>query len=107
MENSSLSRSPQYGQVILINVPLSSMQIGLSALAIFVDHMAGEEAIQAQGSGGPVTGVTSDQMREGEARRGRRLEAAITPAAIEIKAIHRRLVDNRRAVHRHIDIACP
>jgi hypothetical protein len=51
--------------------------------------------------------VTREQMRKAPARRGRRLEAAVAPAAIEIKTVVRRAIDDGRAVHRHIHDAAP
>ena len=44
---------------------------------------------------------------EAPARGRRRLEAAVAPAGIEIEAVDRRLVDDRRAVHGHVHQAAP
>ena len=55
------------------------------------------------GCGSPrAIGVGEDM-----ARARRRLEAAGAPAAIHVKAGHRRLADDRRAIRRHIDDAAP
>jgi hypothetical protein len=42
------------------------MQIRLGALAVFVDHMAGYEAIKSQRGGGPMACVTRNQVGKGE-----------------------------------------
>src|ERR1700675_2119856 len=46
-------------------------------------------------------------MGKRQAGCGRRLEAAVAPAAIEIEPVDRRAVDDGRAVHRHIRDAAP
>src|SRR5690242_1812457 len=54
-----------------------------------------------------VRRVLGDGMREDPARAGRRLEAAVAPAAVDIEIAQRRPADDGAAIHRHIHDAPP
>ncbi len=89
-------------------VPVSrSMQIGLGALAFFVNQVAGPETVEAIGCGERMRLVARQQVSETPARGRRCLEAAVAPAGVEIEALDRRPVDDRGAVHRHVDETAP
>src|SRR5579864_3172480 len=83
------------------------MKIWLRALAVFVEKRAGGEAIDAVGRRNGVWLVVRDEMGEAEACTGHGLEAAITPAAVEVETVHIGPIHDRRAVHGHIDEAGP
>ena len=51
--------------------------------------------------------VSGQKMRETPSRGGRRLEAAVTPARIEIETLDGRVVDNGRSIRRHVHDAPP
>src|SRR5258706_3868879 len=46
-------------------------------------------------------------MSEGKSRSGLSLEAAVAPAGVEIEAFRSHAVDDRRAIHRHVQEAAP
>src|SRR5450432_1382674 len=74
----------------------ASMQVRLGALALFVDEVPGAKPVETQVRSRRVWRVTRDQMGEGKSGSGRGLEAAIAPAGVEIEALRRRAVDDRR-----------
>src|SRR5258708_35856330 len=84
-----------------------SMEIGLGALPFFVYRVARRETVEPIGCRDFVRPICRDKMGKGQARGGRRLEAAVAPAAVEVEPVDRRVVDDRRAVHRHIRDAAP
>ena len=61
------------------------MQIRLSALTIFVDHISAAETVQAQRDGGRMRRVGARKWAKQKSDGGGGLEAAIAPAAIEIE----------------------
>ena len=69
--------------------------------------MAGGEAVEPEGRVERMRLVARDRVGEAPARGRRRLEAAVAPARVEIEALDRRPVDDRRAVHRHVHQAAP
>ena len=74
------------------------MQVGLGALALFVDHPAGSEPVKTIGLRRLMRGIGGQKMGKAETGCRRRLEAAVAPAAVQIEAVNRRMVDNGRAV---------
>ena len=56
----------------MINFLGASMQIGLRALALFVDDGAARETVEPIGGGSGMGFVARDQMREAQARCRRR-----------------------------------
>src|SRR5438128_7181214 len=72
-----------------------SMEVGLRAHPLLIDEMAGRETIQTIGGGKRMRFIPRDQMRKAPARCRSCLEAAVTPASIEIQPIDRRVVDDR------------
>src|SRR5262245_22656981 len=90
-----------------MRIQSSSVEVRLGALALFVDGRAAMEAVEPEPRRIYVRLVASNQMGKDEAGRGRGLEAAITPACVEIEPLDRCAVDDWRAVHRHVREAGP
>src|ERR1700745_666182 len=84
-----------------------SMQVGLGASAALVDQSTGGEAVKAEGGSRWVRLIAGNQVSETPPRRRCRFEASVTPARIEGESLNWRHVDDRRAVHRHIDYTTP
>src|SRR6056297_4344396 len=104
--NSAASRGPSRGWLMIILYP-SSMQVGLVAHAFFVDQVARDETIKAHLRGGRVRFVLGQQMGITKTAGGCGFEAAIAPATVEIEAFDPGLVDERRAIHRHVHDPAP
>src|SRR5215470_5045934 len=84
-----------------------SMQVGLGASAALVDQSTRGEAVKAEGRRRWMRLIACNQVSETPPRRRRRLEASVTPARTEVESLNWRHVDDRRAVHRHIDYTAP
>src|SRR6516162_1090039 len=84
-----------------------SVQVRLRTVTALVDEMAGCETVEAIGGGEGMRLVISDEVGEAPAGRRRRLEAAITPAAVQVEPVDRCPVDDGGAVHRHVHDAAP
>src|SRR6056297_2552213 len=84
-----------------------SVQVGLVAHALFVDEIAAREPVEPHLRGHRVRGIAGDEMGVAEPRGGRRLEPAIAPAAVEIEPVDGGLVDEGRAIHRHVHDPAP
>ena len=72
-----------------------------------VDEPSGEEALQSEGLGDGMGSVVGDGIGEDFARAGDGFEAAGSPAAVEIEALHIGCGDDGRAVAGHVDDAAP
>ena len=75
--------------------------------AVLVDQQSGLEPVQRIGRGDAVRAVVGDQVGKDMAGSRRRLEAAGSPAAVEIEAVDIRLRDDRRGVRAGVDDAAP
>src|SRR5215467_14012526 len=84
-----------------------SMQVRLGASAALVDQSTRGEAVKAEGSRRWMRLIACNQVSETPPRRRCCLETSVTPARIEIESLNWRHVDDRRAVHRHIDYTTP
>src|SRR5687767_978548 len=101
MVNSSFGRAPQWGQGTRLAIGSSDLvKVGLGAEAPFVERITSLEAVETHFGRGRMRVPACQEMREAVAGGGRRLEAAVTPAGIEIEIIDMGAVDDRRAVHR-------
>src|ERR1700730_1793676 len=85
----------------------SLLEVGLGALPFFVDNVTSFEAVEPVAGRDCVMFVTCEQMRETPAGCRGCFEAAIAPARIQVEPIERCPIDDRRAIHRHIDQAPP
>src|SRR5208337_4422108 len=83
--NSSSGLVPQWGHSISIGRP--SVEVGRRALSLFIDHVAATKAVEAKRRAEPVGFVAGDQMGKAPTGSGRRLEAAVAPAGIEIEPV--------------------
>ena len=75
--------------------------------AMFIDQRAGGEAIERERRGNFVRLTLRDSVSEDKSRAWDRLEAAGTPATIEIKPRYRRLADNGARIRADINDATP
>src|SRR5262245_12677967 len=83
------------------------LQPGERTGAGLVERAAGAEAVEAVGSGKRVRLAGCERVRKAPARGGRRLEATVTPAAIQVEAVDRRRADDRAGVRGHVHHAAP
>src|SRR5215213_6553366 len=83
------------------------MKIGRGALALFIDHIPASEAIESIGGVELMKLIPGDRMGETPPRGWRCLEASIAPAAIQIEALDRSLVDDGTSIHGHVHDAAP
>src|ERR1051326_2038115 len=83
------------------------MRLRVRAGTLLVDDGAAAEAVEREGGVEWVRRVLGDGPGEHPARSRRRLEAAVAPAAVEIKILDRRFADDRAAVHGHVHDAGP
>src|SRR5258706_108706 len=88
-------------------VDAHSVQVGLRALPFLVDEMTRREAVESIGARNLVRSVAREQVGEAPTRSGSRLEAAVAPARVEVEAGNAALIDDGRAVHRHVHEASP
>src|SRR5579885_3804095 len=75
--------------------------------AALVDDVARGEALEREGFVERMRRVIGDRMGEDPSRARRRLEAAITPSAIDIEVAERRLADDGAAIHGQVHDAAP
>ena len=83
------------------------MQVRLGTSARFINNMACGEAIKSECFCVRVGLIRCDQMSKTPTRSRGRLEAAITPSAIEVETVNVRLVNDGGSVHRHVHNASP
>ena len=80
----------------------------LRTFALLVEYVVtGLEAVQPVFGGVFAVIVGGHQMGKAPTRGRHRLEAAVVPAAVQIKSVNMRLVDNRAAVRGHIHNPAP
>src|SRR6266498_2331116 len=75
--------------------------------SLLVDRATLREALERKRGVERMRRVVRDRVRVKPARRGRRLEAAIAPAATHVQAVDREFADDRASVHRHVADAAP
>ena len=98
---SSVTQIDEFAQVAVAAVGATnshrnlSMEVGLRAHPLLVDEMAGGETIQTIGGGNRMRLIPRDEMCKAPTRCGSGLEAAVTPAGVEIQPIDWRVVDDR------------
>ena len=83
------------------------MQVWLGADALFINHRAAPEPVEAIFGGIFMRRALGEQMRIAITRGRRGLEAAVTPARVDEQTVNIGAVDEGRAVHRHIHDAAP
>lgn len=83
------------------------MQIRGGTLPFFVDHIAVAKPIEAKPRVQPVGLISRDRVGKTPAGCRRCFEASVAPARVNIETLDVRLVDYRRAIHRHIYNAAP
>ena len=103
--NSVASRGPQCGHGIII--ARRSLQVRLRPGAFFVEQLTGCKTIKAIFRRNRVRFVARDQVCEAPTRSRCRLEPAIAPAAIQIEAVNRGAIDDRRSIECHVHDAAP